>query len=71
MADHAVLGHGGRYIWERPDARELDRLSTRVEQGKLEINIAATYPMERVADAFAASMTATAGGKIVLTPYGR
>ncbi|GAA4379763.1 NADP-dependent oxidoreductase [Paeniglutamicibacter cryotolerans] len=69
VADLTVVAHGGRNIWVRPDARELDRLSALVEQGKLSIEISASYPMERVADAFAASMAGKAAGKIVLTPF--
>lgn len=69
VADLAVVAHGGRNIWVRPDARELDRLSALVEQGKLTIDIAASYPMERVAEAFAASMAGKAAGKIVMTPF--
>ena len=69
VADLHVVEHGGRYIWVRPDARELDRLSALVGKGRLKVDIAASYPMERISQAFAASMAGRSAGKIVLTPF--
>lgn len=69
IADWTVLGHGGQYIWVRPDARELDRLSALVDAGTLAVDVAATYPMQELASAFAESMSGHGSGKIVLTPF--
>lgn len=69
IADGSVTGHGGRYIWVRPDARELDRLSALVDDGTLKVDIAASYPMQDLALAFEASKSGHGGGKIVLTEF--
>lgn len=69
IADWTVMGHGGRYIWVRPDGRELERLSALVNSGELTVDVAASYPMEQLAQAFEANMAGHGGGKIVLTPF--
>lgn len=69
IADWTVLGHHGTYIWVRPDARELDRLSALVDAGKLAVDVAVTYPMQEAARAFEASMSGHGNGKIVLTGF--
>lgn len=69
IADWTVLSHGGQYIWVRPDADELQRLSLLVEDGTLSVDVAQTFPMEQAAQAFAASMSGHGSGKIVLTPF--
>jgi len=69
IADWTVLGHGGQYIWVRPDARELDRLSVLVDAGKLVVDVDLTYPMQELPEAFAASMSGHGNGKIVLTQF--
>jgi len=69
IADWTVMGHGGRYIWVRPDAKELDRLSALVGDGILTVDVSASYPMEQLAQAFEANMAGHGGGKIVLTPF--
>ncbi|MHA7268410.1 NADP-dependent oxidoreductase [Arthrobacter sp. HLT1-20] len=69
IADWTVLGHGGQYIWVRPEAAELERLSMLVEDGSLSVDVAQTFPLEEAAAAFAASMSGHGAGKIVLTPF--
>ena len=69
IADGSVMGHGGHFIWVRPDGKELDRLSALVDDGKLKINVVSTYPMQEAAAAFGESMAGHAGGKIVLTEF--
>lgn len=69
IADWTVLGHGGQYIWVRPEAAELERLSVLVEDGSLSVDVAQTFPMEEAAAAFQASMSGHGSGKIVLTPF--
>ncbi|MFF5792992.1 NADP-dependent oxidoreductase [Paeniglutamicibacter sp. NPDC012692] len=69
IADGSVTGHGGHFIWVRPDGKALDRLSALVDDGKLKINVVSRYPMQEAAAAFGESMTGHAGGKIVLTEF--
>lgn len=69
IADWTVAEHGGRYIWVRPDARELERLSALVEDGTLSVDVAETFPMQEAAQAFESSMSGHGSGKIVLTPF--
>jgi NADPH:quinone reductase-like Zn-dependent oxidoreductase len=69
IADRSVIEHGGRYIWVRPGASELDRLTALADEGTLTVDVSATYPMEQLAAAFQASMTGHGGGKIVMTEF--
>jgi NADPH:quinone reductase len=50
------------------DPRVLTELAERAARGELEVPIAATYPLDRVADAFAELEARHAHGKIVLLP---
>ncbi|MHA7303741.1 NADP-dependent oxidoreductase [Arthrobacter sp. TMN-49] len=69
IADWTVPSHGGAYIWVRPDAAELERLSVLVDDGTLSVDVAQTFPMQGAALAFAASMSGHGTGKIVLTEF--
>ena len=69
IADGTVGEHGGRYIWVRPDGRELARLDELVEAGKLSVHVVSSYPMQEAAAAITQSMGGHAGGKIVLTGF--
>ena len=69
IADWTVQQHNGRYIWVRPDARELDRLSAMVDAGTLTVDVGKIFPMEELAAAYEASMTGHADGKIVVTEF--
>lgn len=69
IADWSVTQHGGQYVWVRPDASELERLSLLVEDGTLSVDVAQTFPMQDVAQAFEASMSGHGTGKIVLTEF--
>lgn len=69
IADGTVGAHGGRYIWVRPDGKELERLNALVAQGKLGVHVVSSYPMQEAAAAFTQSMSGHAGGKIVLTEF--
>ena len=69
IADGTVAEHGGRYIWVRPDAKELGRLDALVEAGKLGVHVVSTYPMQEAGAALTESMGGHAGGKIVLTEF--
>ncbi|MEV8181737.1 NADP-dependent oxidoreductase [Specibacter sp. NPDC078692] len=69
IADWSVTQHGGQYVWVRPDASELERLSLLVEDGTLSVDVAQTFPMQDAAQAFEASMSGHGTGKIVLTEF--
>lgn len=69
IADGSVTEDGGRYLWVRPSAGELDRLTLLADAGVLTVDIAATYPMEHLAAGFEASMAGHASGKIVMTEF--
>ncbi|MFC8303872.1 NADP-dependent oxidoreductase [Specibacter sp. NPDC057265] len=69
IADPGVLDHGGHYLWVRPGAAELERLSALVEAGSLSVDVAQTFPMQDAARAFEASMSGHGAGKIVLTGF--
>ena len=69
IADGTVGEHDGRYIWVRPDGRELARLDELVEAGKLSVHVVSSYPMQEAAAAITQSMGGHAGGKIVLTGF--
>lgn len=68
VADPSVALNGGLYAWVRPSAEDLAKLAQLVDDGALRVDIAATYPLERLADAFAQSREGHTRGKIVVSP---
>ncbi len=62
-----VLELGGRYVFVRPDRDGLDVLVKLVDEGRLRVDVAATYPLEKVADAHRALEAGGVPGKIVVT----
>lgn len=69
IADESVTQHGGRYIWVRPDGRELEYLDALVDDGKLTVNVVAVRPMQDAAAALAQSMDGHTAGRIALTEF--
>ncbi|WP_405733219.1 NADP-dependent oxidoreductase [Streptomyces sp. NBC_01537] len=67
IADPAVLGLGGRYFWVRPDASDLAALSELAERGVIGVEVAATFPLEKAADAQRLSADGHTRGKIIVT----
>ncbi|MEU8547344.1 NADP-dependent oxidoreductase [Streptomyces roseoverticillatus] len=67
VADPAVLGLGGRYVFVRPDRSDLTALSDLAENGKLTVEVAKTFPLERTAEAHRLSEEGHTRGKIVVT----
>lgn len=63
-----VLGLGGRYVFVRPERDHLHALAALVDAGRLRVDIAEVFPLERIADAHRASETGHTRGKIVVTP---
>jgi NADPH:quinone reductase-like Zn-dependent oxidoreductase len=52
----------------QPDGRALSELAELLAAGKLEVSIAATFPLEQVAEVLAAAVGGGAGGAVVLRP---
>lgn len=69
IADRTVMQHGGHYIWVRPSAIDLDRLTAMVENGSLTVDVGSTFPMQDLAAAYEASMSGHGDGKIVVTEF--
>lgn len=67
-ADPKVMSHDGRYIWVRPDGSQTARLAELVDEGLLRVEVAETFPLDGVADAFQASMSGHTRGKLVIVP---
>jgi len=67
IADGAVEGAGGTYMWVRPDAADLTALGELAESGALRIDVERAFPLDAAADAFRTSMDGHTSGKIVLT----
>ena len=68
VADPSVADHDGRYIWVRPDGSETARLGLLVDEGKLTVDVAATYGLDQVPQAFKDSATGHVRGKLVIVP---
>lgn len=67
IADPGVLAAGGQWIWVRPDADDLTTLATMLTESRLRVEVADTFPLEQLAEAFRRSMTGHVHGKIVVT----
>jgi NADPH:quinone reductase-like Zn-dependent oxidoreductase len=62
-----VLGLGGHYVFVRPDREHLDSLRALAEDGSLKVDVAETFPLDRIADAQRESETGHTRGKIAVT----
>ncbi|MDQ2848015.1 MAG: NADP-dependent oxidoreductase [Actinomycetota bacterium] len=68
VADPSVVEHGGSWVWVRPNGADLGRLAELVRDGKLTVEVAQTFPLERVGDAFDVSREGHTRGKLVIVP---
>lgn len=68
IADPTVSGHGGRWIWVRPDGAGLAELAYLADRGRLSVEVAQTFPLSEVGAAFDVSRTGTVRGKLVIVP---
>jgi NADPH:quinone reductase-like Zn-dependent oxidoreductase len=68
VADNTVEQHGGAWIWVRPDGAKLAELAAIADEGALTVEVERTFPLDGVAEAFAASRSRHAAGKLVITP---
>lgn len=67
ITDQAVLTHGGRYVFVRPDPDDLQDLTDIAERGALGVEVSATFPLEKAADAQRLNEEGHTRGKIVVT----
>ena len=68
VADPGVIEHGGRWIWVRPDGAESARLAALADEGALTVEVAQTFSLDQVAEAFAESQTGHVRGKLIIVP---
>jgi NADPH:quinone reductase-like Zn-dependent oxidoreductase len=67
VVDPAVRDLGGRYVFVRPDAHDLEELARMVDAGQLRVAIAKAFPLEQVADAQRLVAEGHVRGKVVVT----
>ncbi|MHA7240900.1 NADP-dependent oxidoreductase [Arthrobacter sp. TMS1-12-1] len=67
VTDAGVKDKGGRYVFVRPNPEDLLALTELVEAGSVTPVLAATFPLERAADAFRSSIDGHVRGKIAVT----
>lgn len=68
IADPGVVEHGGRWIWVRPDGAETARLAALADEGTLTVEVAQTFGLDGVAEAFALSQGGHVRGKLIIVP---
>ncbi|MGI5337055.1 NADP-dependent oxidoreductase [Streptomyces sp. CA-181903] len=68
IADPAVTEMGGRLLWVRPDAADLAALGHLAERGRLCVEVAEVFPLERAAEAQRRSAEGHTRGKLVIVP---
>lgn len=67
VADPGVRTSGGVYVFVRPDAAQLADLAAMVGDGRLRVDVAETFPLERAADALRRNADGHVRGKVVVT----
>jgi NADPH:quinone reductase-like Zn-dependent oxidoreductase len=55
-------------VYVHPDGDELRQLATRLAEGKLHVDIRASYSLERAAEALIEASKGAGGGAVVLKP---
>ena len=66
VADPSVIEQGGSWVWVRPDGEELQWLADLAARGGLVVDVAGSYELDAVADAFARSQEGHVRGKLVI-----
>lgn len=66
IADPGVLAHGGQWLWVRPSHDDLVSLAALIDAGAVRVEVAQTFPLEQLPDAFAASRAHHVRGKLVI-----
>ncbi|MDR6640373.1 NADP-dependent oxidoreductase [Paenarthrobacter nitroguajacolicus] len=67
IADGEVEKRGGTWMWVTPVGAELQELSELVDQHKLKVEVAETFPLAQAAEAFRLNMEGHTRGKVVVT----
>ena len=68
--EHRAAERGLRYVWvtAAPSGAVLDRITERIEAGRLRVLVQGTYPLSAAAEAHRAIETGRTTGKLVLVP---
>jgi len=66
IADSDVEEHGGQCMWVTPVGSDLQELADMADSGKLRVEVAEVFPLEKAADAFRSNMEGHTRGKIVV-----
>jgi NADPH:quinone reductase-like Zn-dependent oxidoreductase len=66
IADSDVEQHGGEWMWVKPVGADLQELADLVDGGKLRVEAAEVFPLDKAADAFRSNMEGHTRGKIVI-----
>ncbi len=67
VVDPAVLGLGGRYVFVRPEAHDLEELARMADAGQLRVPIAKAFPLAETAAAQQLVAGGHVRGKVVVT----
>jgi NADPH:quinone reductase-like Zn-dependent oxidoreductase len=67
VVDPAVRDLGGRYVFVRPDAHDLEELAHLADAGQLRVSIARAFPLEQVREAQELLAGGHVRGKLVVT----
>jgi NADPH:quinone reductase-like Zn-dependent oxidoreductase len=67
VVDPGVRDLGGRYVFVRPDAHDLEELGRMADAGQLRVPIAKAFPLEQTADAHRLLAGGHVRGKVVVT----
>ncbi|MGO2025312.1 MAG: zinc-binding dehydrogenase, partial [Brevibacterium aurantiacum] len=68
VADPSVAEHGGRYIWVRPYGSQTARVAELADSGELTVEVAQTFSLDQVPEAFRSSAEGHTRGKLVILP---
>jgi NADPH:quinone reductase-like Zn-dependent oxidoreductase len=66
IVDSSVTERGGRYVFVRPDATDLSALASLVDDGRLTVPLAATFPLAEAGEAQRLCASGHTRGKIVV-----
>jgi len=67
VVDPVVRDLGGRYVFVRPDAHDLEELARMADAGQLRVSIAKAFPLEQVREAHELLAGGHVRGKVVVT----
>jgi len=65
-AGKSAIERGGSVVWVRPDSAALEELAGLIDEGKVHVEVARTYPLEEAADAYRELETGHVRGKVVV-----